>query len=628
MNKLGDFLKSLNLEITEDQVLLDDAWHNIEDSDLKQNYKAKKTPNGVEILVHSWRTGETKFFRETPDRPTDPAEYEKWRKEYEAERAKALEEEAITQEANAKNSLADWESYSETADKPSYLEKKKIKAYGVRFKQAFTDVKSCDVVVPCRDINGKLWNLQTIQPDGSKNIRPNKMYGLFHWIGDRDSPRVIYICEGYATGASIHEATGRSVVCAMNAGNLPIVAKLIKDKYPKSKIVIAGDHDRFSDRNPGREKAVEAANLTDKIYVLPKFRSLETRPTDFNDLHLLEGLEAVHKQLVGAALERRDRYNFITFDELLKEPSQGISWVVENYFPESGTSLLSGPPKGGKTTLMRYLMSCVINGEPFLNQPTKQGKVIYLALEEHRGECIRLFKNLSIRNPKNFLLSFTLPKQKEERLGHIKSAVYKFNPSLLVIDTMFKFIKVDSSNDYNPIIEELQEIESLARDSGTHICLIHHSKKGAQGGPVESVLGSQGISAAFDTVLGIKKTLDNGNIVHKLSTESRYAEGIEEHELVLDRKTGVCSLKEIEEKEKSSRQAEEILSYLMQRKTEAYSISDIAKNLGFTNRSTIKKWLISLKRDGKILEKNGERGAILYFANPKWAATVEPESQY
>jgi len=56
--------------------------------------------------------------------------------------------------------------------------------------------------------------------------------GLFHAIGDATLDELI-ICEGYATGASLHEATGFQVLCAMSAGNLLPVAQAVRNADPK-----------------------------------------------------------------------------------------------------------------------------------------------------------------------------------------------------------------------------------------------------------------------------------------------------------------------------------------------------------------------------------------------------------
>lgn len=84
---------------------------------------------------------------------------------------------------------------------------------------------------------------------------------------------------------------------AFDATNLMPVAKHIRNHYPDKEIIICADNDQFTEGNPGLTKAKEAANAVNATVIFPKFNSLESRPTDFNDLYQLEGLDCVRKQL-------------------------------------------------------------------------------------------------------------------------------------------------------------------------------------------------------------------------------------------------------------------------------------------------------------------------------------------
>ncbi|GAH13814.1 unnamed protein product, partial [marine sediment metagenome] len=100
--------------------------------------------------------------------------------------------------------------------------------------------------------------------------------------------------------ATIYKATTEAVAIAFDAGNIKPVAIAIKQKYPDLEIVIAADNDQFKTINTGIEKAKEAALSAGCNYVFPKFRDTDTKPTDFNDLMALEGIEEVISQLSKA----------------------------------------------------------------------------------------------------------------------------------------------------------------------------------------------------------------------------------------------------------------------------------------------------------------------------------------
>ncbi|MDO9083680.1 MAG: DUF927 domain-containing protein, partial [Humidesulfovibrio sp.] len=115
----------------------------------------------------------------------------------------------------------------------------------------------------------------------------------------------LYIAEGLATGLSIREATGQTVLCAFNAGNLEHVAAHARQKYPERELVLCADDDHATDGNPGLSKATAAALAVGATLAVPSFREpLDAQGkarTDFNDLHQAEGLDVVRAQLAGAS---------------------------------------------------------------------------------------------------------------------------------------------------------------------------------------------------------------------------------------------------------------------------------------------------------------------------------------
>jgi len=176
-----------------------------------------------------------------------------------------------------------------------YLTRKGINAHGARVVS--TGYREGDLVVPLRDVEGKLHTLQFIGQDGGKLFMPGgRKWGCYFGIGKPS--RVLYVAEGFATAASIHEATGQAVAVAFDAGNLQPVAQALRVKYRSLDLVIAADDDYHTEGNPGLTKATEASRAIGARIALPRFG--EDRPegaTDFNDLHMALGLEAVKASL-------------------------------------------------------------------------------------------------------------------------------------------------------------------------------------------------------------------------------------------------------------------------------------------------------------------------------------------
>ena len=159
----------------------------------------------------------------------------------------------------------------------AYLVKKRVGAHGI-FSDGFR------LLVPMRDIEGKLWNVQHIDPRGNKRfLRGGRVTGTFHRIG-RPVDQTLVICEGYATGSTLHESTGHAVSVAFNCNNLKPVAKALRSKYPDARLIVAADNDRHTPGNPGLTKAAEAALAVGGRVAVPEFDDDEPG-TDWNDWH-------------------------------------------------------------------------------------------------------------------------------------------------------------------------------------------------------------------------------------------------------------------------------------------------------------------------------------------------------
>jgi len=171
----------------------------------------------------------------------------KWKQKRDKERAEREAELLASHEDVAKAAETLWKA-SKAAKTHPYLTEKGIKAHGLRINDG-------NLLVPLRGPDKRLWLLQTIMGDGAKFnsfrlpdaswAKGGRKQGCYHSIAGKNADlSVICICEGYATGASIHEATGFVVVVALDAGNLKPVALAIREKYPEATIIICADNDR------------------------------------------------------------------------------------------------------------------------------------------------------------------------------------------------------------------------------------------------------------------------------------------------------------------------------------------------------------------------------------------------
>lgn len=196
------------------------------------------------------------------------------------------------------------------------------------------------LLVPMRSFEpgSPLTSLQSIFVTGKKLFaKGGRAHGARMTIGSGTLKRdggSIYIVEGWATGWSIHEATGCPVVVAFSAGNLKTVTLAIAKKYPKNRIIVCADNDRWSKTpdgwNPGVTFAEQAAEAAKVDCIVPQFRDCcenpdcdkkcgQPHPTDFNDLHLSEGLNAVRRWLEPRAAPHAEEVPQSTPEELWPE---------------------------------------------------------------------------------------------------------------------------------------------------------------------------------------------------------------------------------------------------------------------------------------------------------------------
>ena len=185
-----------------------------------------------------------------------------------------------------------WETAKPASSTHPYLVRKQVGAYGIRQHTA-------NLLVPLCDLDGMLHSLQTITPSGEKRfLAGTPKRGLFCLIGDAlDNPRGVYVCEGYATGASLYEAYRLPVLVAFDAGNLLPVTQAYRSRYPFNPITVCADNDRKNDTNTGLTKAREVVATVPNVgLIVPQFPAgAPLHLSDFNDLSVLLGSSTQEK---------------------------------------------------------------------------------------------------------------------------------------------------------------------------------------------------------------------------------------------------------------------------------------------------------------------------------------------
>ena len=257
----------------------DGALHRFDSAD-----KPKGNRNGwyvcpsLEVGVYGfWHTGEQHTIGIGGE--IDPTAAAEARLAYQRAREKREEEQRQQHANTADQTRCEWPLLVPASPTHAYLATKGVKPHNLRQMRGL-------LVVPLTD-GHRLVNWQTIAPDGSKYFQTGgKVKGCYSPIGNIVQHQPLLIAEGWATAATLHEATGYAVAAAMNAGNLLPVAKSLRERYPTHPIIVCADNDHGTTGNPGVTKGKEAASAIGARCVWPETHE---GVTDFNDLSRLGG---------------------------------------------------------------------------------------------------------------------------------------------------------------------------------------------------------------------------------------------------------------------------------------------------------------------------------------------------
>jgi phage/plasmid primase-like uncharacterized protein/phage/plasmid-associated DNA primase len=303
--ELTEFLLSKGFKLTP---VLDGEYHRFDRTKPLSGWFAGKRiiidgRESTQAAFGDWASQKDKRYEYRSSEPRSPEEAASFAQAFAELEAKAKEAKLKLQGEKAELAAR---IFGGALDRGStaYLQRKKLPhLFGARIDSK----NGQDLIVPLRDIDGKLWSLQFIRPEKDEQgidknfLGGGRIKGCFHEVrGPITKAKVIYVAEGFATAASIALATGEATVCAFNAGNLLSVCRVLRGAYPAARLVLCGDDDRWTEGNPGRTAAEEAALAVEGQAKLPVFApGTPGRPTDWNDLHVGTSLDAVRQQLLG-----------------------------------------------------------------------------------------------------------------------------------------------------------------------------------------------------------------------------------------------------------------------------------------------------------------------------------------
>jgi len=375
-----------------------------------------------------------------------------------------------------------------------YLKRKGIQTHGVR------TTGDGRLMVPLYDADGTLSTLQYIDEDGGKLYHPGGQTGGKFWmVGSLDEPGTLFVAEGFATAATIHETTDRPVVVAYSASNLVPVTGTLRQMYGATQdIVIVADHDQSG---VGQRYAEQASAKYGARMVMPPILG------DANDYaqagHDLAGLLI---QQTGTAVIDKLK---VVFGDQLGSDYEAPDELVEGLMTIGSSVVVYGDSNSGKTFWALSVATAIATGTDCYGRKTDAGLVIYLASEapasiRSRMQAIKKYHGCDLENlamvpvPMNFYNGDQDAQDVIELVRAIEQI--KGKPVRLIIgDTLARMsagANENSGEDMGPVMARFDQV---ATATGAALMIIHHNGKDAAKG----ARGWSGIRAHIDTEIEV-----------------------------------------------------------------------------------------------------------------------------
>ena len=353
-----------------------------------------------------------------------------------------------------------WTSAQTASPEHPYLARKGIGVHGARV------TGDGRLVVPLYGQDGHLSSLQYIAHDGGKLYHPGGQTGGKFWmIGTMDEPGTLFVAEGFATAATIHETTGRPCVASYSASSLVPVTGIMREMYGATQdIVIVADYDKHG---VGQKYAEQASAKYGARVVIPPIEGM-----DANDY-----AQAGHD--LASLLTPAKTDWLIPADDFSAQPAP-ISWLVKRWLQSQALIMVHGPSGGGKTFVVLDWCLRMASGAPdWCGQKVRAGNVVYLAGEGHHGLRGRVaaWKHHHQAGHLAMWLSkdgcdLNTPTGYLQVVEQVRSLPE--NPAIIVVDTLHRFLDGDenSSKDTKTMLDACN---SLMNEFGCSVILVHHT---------------------------------------------------------------------------------------------------------------------------------------------------------
>jgi putative DNA primase/helicase len=420
------------------------------------------------------------------------------RERRDAERKRKAEVAASTVEAIWANAIAP------SPDHP-YLKRKGIQAHGARL------TGDGRLIVPLFLADGSLSSVQYIGDE--KRYHPGAVTRGCSWTLGEIDDGTIFVAEGFATAATIHEVSNRPVVIAYSANNLPTIVGQLREQHGDQRdLVIVADNDASG---VGRNKADEAAARYGARIVMPPELG------DANDYHLAgHDLHALLFPPSDGWLDEMDAFS---------EQPAPVKWLIKHWAQADSMMMVHGPSGGGKTFLVLDMaLSIASMGAVPAWQGNKvyHGPVVYLAGEGHhglRGRVAAWKQHRGIKKLRGWISKHGVDLNTAPGYQKAADAIRALPepPTLIVVDTLHRFLAGDenSAQDAKTMIDACG---GLMKEFGCSVLLVHHTGVAAEA--QHRARGSSAWKGALDIEISVVPPDDRGGPIQVIQRKSKDAE--------------------------------------------------------------------------------------------------------
>lgn len=347
-----------------------------------------------------------------------------------------------------------------SADHP-YIKAKGIQVHGARV------TGDGRLVLPLYNEAGSLSSLQYIDHAGGKLYHPGgQTGGCYNVVGSVDGEiKTLYVAEGFATAATIHEVTHQPCVASYSASNLVPVVEMLRSKFgPNVDIVVVADNDKSG---VGARYAEQACAKHGARYILPPDEG------DANDY-----AAAGHDLLELLAPKQSDW--LIRADGFAQQPAP-IEWSIKGWLQRSSLIMIHGPSGGGKTfVVLDMILTMAAGFEHWRGLRCRStGPIVYLAGEGHHGLKSRI-AGWMCKNKVNELNAYVSKDgcdlNTPEGFRRVREAVDAIGakPEIIVVDTLHRFLNGDE-NSAQDAKTMLDACGALIARYGCSVVLVHHT---------------------------------------------------------------------------------------------------------------------------------------------------------